>query len=539
MKLRILLLAAITLLITCTSHKEASLVEGIPVCGTVQFSDGCSPELDKAISMGIALLHHMTYEEADTLFSKVGARDPSCFWSPWGKAMTYIHPLWNDPPSSELLKAGWELSQHALKLAKTEKEIRYGQALAGFYENGLENTERERLQKFETGWQTAYAADPNDIEAKAFYALSLIATSDAGDPDLVKQKKAGVLAAEILTVIKDHPAGYHYVIHAYDYPGLANNALSAANTYASLAPDVPHALHMPSHIFTRRGMWSESIDWNSRSARSAQKESAGGFTSRHYYHAVDYMVYAHLQRGEDRKAKSVVDEMKALVLPPQPHGSTAYTLAASEARICLERHDWKRAAELANLPEENFPWKRYLDFPSVRQFAIGLGAARIGEESTAQSALMKLDSLKPLVKHPYFVKQMDVQRNSIQAWLAFSKGSRKEALELMKKAVVVEESTQKHSVTPGELIPARELYGDMLRELGRNKEALAEYEQNLQRSPGRLNSLFGAARAAETSGDLVKAKDYYEKIKALTVNADATLEHRRKALEFLTSKING
>src|SRR5688572_1899009 len=192
MKSHIPLLTAITLLaLACGNpRKETSLVEGIPVCGTVQFSDGCSPELDKAISMGIALLHHMTYEDADTLFSKVGARDPSCFWSPWGKAMTYIHPLWNDPPSEDLLKAGWDLSQQALKLAKTEKEIRYGQALAGFYENGLKKTERERLQKFEAGWQTAYAADPNDLEAKAFYALSLIATSDAGDPDLVKQKKA-------------------------------------------------------------------------------------------------------------------------------------------------------------------------------------------------------------------------------------------------------------------------------------------------------------------------------------------------------------
>jgi tetratricopeptide (TPR) repeat protein len=283
-------------------------------------------------------------------------------------------------------------------------------------------------------------------------------------------------------------------------------------------------------------MWDESIDWNSRSARSAQQDPAGGFTSRHYYHAVDYMVYAHLQRGEDKKANAVIAEMKSLVLPPQPHGATAYALAASEARICLERQDWKRAAELVNIPEENFPWQRYLDFPSVRQFAIGLGAARIGQVSIAESALTKLDSLKPLVKHPYFVKQVDVQRNIIKAWLAFGKGSKKEALELMKKAVEVEESTQKHSVTPGELIPARELYGDMLRELGRSKEALAEYELNLQRSPGRLNSLFGAALAAEGSGDLVKAKNYYEKVSALTVNADVTLEQKRKALEFLASR---
>lgn len=519
----------------CSSRKEPGLVENIPVCGTVQFSDGCSPELDKAISMGIALIHHMTYEEADTLFSKVGESDPSCFWSPWGKAMTYIHPLWNDPPSQELLKAGWALSQQALKLAKTDKEIRYGNALAAFYENGLEKTERERLQGFEGGWAVAQAADPNDIEAKAFYTLSLIATSDAGDPDLVKQRKAGKLAAEILTVIKDHPAGFHYMIHAYDYPALADSAMLAAKTYSSIAPDVPHALHMPSHIFTRRGMWNESIDWNSRSAKSALQEPVSGFISRHYYHAVDYMVYAYLQRGEDQKAKDVIREMKGLALPPQPHGSTAYALAASEGRIYLERQDWKHASELADVSDENFTWDRYMDFPGVRHFAIGLGAARSGNTTVAQSAMAKLDELKPSVKHPYFQKQVDVQRNIINAWVMLSKGSKAEALALMKKAVEVEESTQKHSVTPGELIPARELYGDMLREIGRNNEALAEYETSLERSPGRLNSLFGAALAAEASGDKARAGEYFEKVNALTANADPGLEQRKKALAFVAS----
>ena len=518
---------------SCTPKKEAIIIGDIPVCGTVQFSDGCSPELDKAISYGIALVHHMTFEEADTVFAKVMAADSSCFWGPWGKALTFIHPLWNDPPSKDKLEEGWSLSQKALKLARTEKEISYGKALAGFYENGVEKSETERLANYNAGWQAAHESNPNDLEAKAFYALTLIATADPADLDFKNQKKAYALATEVLQVIKDHPGGFHYIIHSNDYPGLAVNALDAAKTYSSIAPEIPHALHMPSHIFTRRGMWDESIDWNTRSATSAKERPVKGKTSRHYFHAVDYLVYAYLQKGEDEKAKAALEEMKNLHELPDPHGATAYALAAAEARTSLERHDWKRASALAGLSSENFPWDKFSDFQSVKQFAIGLGAARSGSKEIAQRSLKLLDSLKPFVKHPYFVKQVDVQKNIINAWLAFNTKSEKTALDLMKQASEAEWSMQKHPVTPGELLPSRELYGDMLLELGHSKEALVQYEMTLERSPGRLNSVFGAAQAADLSGDKAKAKRYYEQVRALTAGADASFVQRIKALKYL------
>ena len=532
---RFAIVVMLGIVVSCTPKKEVSnLITDIPVCGTVQFSDGCSPELDKAISLGIALVHHMTYEEADTVFGKVINADSTCFWGHWGKALTYIHPLWNDPPGEEKLKAGWNLSQRALKHARTDKELLYGKALAGYYENGLQKTEKERLKKFEEGWFTTYKSNTNDLEAKSFYALSLIATADPSDQNFLNQKKAGALAAEVLEIIKDHPGGYHYVIHAYDYPGLTDKALYAAQTYSSIAPELPHAQHMPSHIFTRRGMWTESIQWNAKSAESAKENPVKGATSLHYFHAVDYLVYAYLQKGEDEKAKAAFDEMKRLQGPFQPHGVTAYALSATEGRIYIERQDWKKAAALTLPAPQGFSWDKFPDFQGVNYFATGLGAARSGSTDIAEKCLRKLDSLRPHVKHPYFANQLEIQRNIINAWIAFNRGSKNKATELMKQAADLEWSMQKHAVTPGELLPAREIYADMLLEMNDPKEALVQYEMSLERSPDRLNSIYGAANAAKLSGDGEKARHYYERVVYLTSGADASFAQRKKSMEYLS-----
>ena len=307
----------ITVVACAPGEKNTSrFTTDIPVCGTVQFTDGCSEELDPLISYGLALVHHMTYEEAESVFTEVAEADESCFWGPWGKALSYIHPLWNDPPSEARLKAGWDLSQKAMKLAGTEKEMAYGRALVAYYENGSQKSDKERLKGFHDGWTRAFQANTDDLEAKAFYALSLIAVSDPTDKTFANQIKAGKLAEEVLLEIEDHPGAFHYIIHAYDYPALSDKAVRVANSYGKIAPEIPHALHMPSHIFTRLGMWKESIDWNTRSAAAALKHPVGSATSMHYFHAMDYMMYSHLQRGEFSKAQAVLEEMQKLSGPP-------------------------------------------------------------------------------------------------------------------------------------------------------------------------------------------------------------------------------
>ncbi|HEY5826640.1 MAG TPA: hypothetical protein VIT44_19870, partial [Cyclobacteriaceae bacterium] len=303
--------------IACSPKKESKLIADIPVCGTVQFSDGCSKELDEIISYGIALVHHMTYVEAETVFDKVIETNSECFWGPWGKALTYIHPVWPDAPTEDQMKAGLAMAQKALTLAKNEKEITYGNAVLAYYSLESAKTKKERLTAFKEKWQLAYSSNTNDMEAKSFYALSLIGIVDPADKSFANQLKAGKLAEEVLQVIADHPGGFHYVIHAYDYPGLSDKALQAANQYGKIAPEIPHALHMPSHIFTRLGMWKESIDWNKRSATAAFDTLKTGTISMHYFHALDYLIYAYLQRGEDNKANQVLEDMKKLVKPFQ------------------------------------------------------------------------------------------------------------------------------------------------------------------------------------------------------------------------------
>ncbi|HEY6627103.1 MAG TPA: hypothetical protein VIZ21_09120, partial [Ignavibacteriaceae bacterium] len=307
----VLIFISFLISLSCTDQKvpetQKTYLTPDILCGTVQFSDGCSPKLDTLIAFGIALTHHMTYDDAEYTFNKVIEMDPDCFWGYWGKAMTYIHPLWPDIPDDKTLNAGFALSQNALKLAETEKEKLYGAAVASFYEDGLNKSEPERLEAFRVGWKTAADEMPEDIEAKMFSVLSMLATVSPTDKSYKIQIEAGALAESVLKIIPDHPAGFHYAIHAYDYPPLAPNAIRVAREYYKLAPEVPHALHMPTHIFTRLGYWQESIDLNLRSAEAAWKMPVDGQLSNHYFHALDYTVYAYLQQSQYDKAKEISD----------------------------------------------------------------------------------------------------------------------------------------------------------------------------------------------------------------------------------------
>ena len=526
---------------SCNSkaEKEETVVFGeVTMCGTVQFSDGCGEKPDSLISYGLALVHHMTYNEAEVVFDQVIKENPDCFWGYWGKALTFIHPVWPDVPGEEQLKLGKELTQKAINLATKEKEKVYGNALAAFYRGELIRTKQERLNSFARSLDTAFSRYPNDIEFKAFYALGLIATADMADKTYKNQVKAGALAEEVLKVIPNHPGGFHYAIHAYDNPVLGNKAIEVANNYGKIAPEVPHALHMPSHIYTRQGMWDESVDWNNRSAKAALKNPVKGEVSLHYFHALDYLVYAYLQKLEDKKVMKILQDYKNINQPYQTHFITAYALAAMESRYFLERKDWEGAAKLEVREYQNFSWDQFPESAALTWFARGLGGAGSGKPEVSEEAIQKLEELQKATTNPYWVKQIEIQKHTVKAWLEYAKGNKKEALASMELATTLESSTEKHAVTPGELLPAVELLGDLQLVIGRHKEALTNYETALQRSPGRFNSLYGAAHAAELSGNQDKAKNYYKMLVNLSAEAEIPLKQRELALAYLNNNGN-
>ncbi len=532
--LLMLLLIAGWLLMACNNNnkKEKTLAfrGEIFKCGTVQFTDGCGRKLDSFIAYGLALVHHMTYDDAEKIFDQVIESNPECFWGHWGKALTYIHPLWPDEPNEEKMRSGLELTQKALSLSAKQREIVFGNALSSFYKEGISKTQKERLKTYAEAWAKAYEQLPGDQEVKALYALSLISTADPADKTYKNQLKAGTFVEEVLQVIPDHPGGFHYLIHAYDYPELADKALQAAAKYDKIAPNVPHALHMPTHIYTRLGLWQESIDWNIRSAKTSLEHPVNGGISLHYFHALDYLVYAYLQRQEDLKAQKILDEIKNLQGTFQPHAATAYTLAAVEGRYALERQQWEKAANLIPRQPSHFEWDKFPEYEALTHFAIGLGAARSGSTGKAETALQRMDELQQKTGSPYWKEQIEIQKNTVKAWQAFAKGNKADALSLMTLAAKQESATNKHAVTPGELLPATELLGDLLMELKKPGEAIVQYEIALRRSPGRLNSIAGAAMAAKLSGDTKKEQFFNESLKQLTANADMPLAKGKKEL---------
>ena len=505
--------------ISCSDQKvsdtQRAYLTPETMCGTVQFSDGCSPKLDTLIGFGIALIHHMTYEDAEYTFNKVIEMDPDCFWGYWGKAMTYIHPLWPDIPDEKMLNDGFVLSQNALKLAETEKEKLYGMAVASFFEDGVNKTEPERLVAFNDGWQLARKELPEDIEAKMFSVLSMLATVSPNDKSYKIQLEAGAICEEVMKIYPDHPAAFHYAIHAYDYPPLAQNAIRVAREYYTIAPEIPHALHMPTHIFTRLGYWQESIDLNLRAATAAWNLPDGKQISNHYFHALDYLVYAYLQRSEYEKAKEIAALLDTLNGPFQTLPQIAYSMAAIPGRIDLEYQNWKDAANLS-LIHPDFPWNKFPQYEALIYYAKGIGAGRIKNIEITKQSLKRLQELQntftDLESNKYWINQMEIQKKVVEAWKYYAQNEMEKSLETMIEAADLEDATEKNPVTPGALLPAREMLGDLLLEMNRPKEALEQYELSLKHNPNRFNSLYGAGKSAELSGDIKKAKFYLSEL---------------------------
>lgn len=503
------------------TEAEATDVDGSRL-GTVLVAGNCSEAAEEHLERGLALLHSMTYEEAAKGFAAATEVDPNCAMGYWGEAMTIVHPLWSDPPSDEAYQRGVALVATAREKAMTDHELAYVEALAGYFEVGRSDMERPNLVAFEEGFRRLHQEWPDDPEGATFYALAQLSTVDPTDKTYSKQKQAGALAEQVLASVPDHPGAHHYIIHAYDNPALSAGAVDAARGYSGVAPEVPHALHMPTHTFTRLGLWQESIDWNRRSADAALKRPVGEETSLHYFHALDYLAYAYLQGAEDGRAEAVLEELEAVAPPYQPHLASAYTFAAVPARLTLERHLWEEAADLEPRSPAAYPWDTAASSEAITYFARALGAARSGRFEQARADLETIAELQGEVEasSPYWGTQVEIQRLSALAWLQFEEGEREAGLQTMQEAARMEAGTDKHPVTPGEVLPAGELLADMYMELGKFPEALDSYEAALTRAPNRFNSLYGAGMAAAKVGEMTKASGYFEALLEVSAQSD-------------------
>ena len=474
--------------------------------GTVYFNVTIPAEFQKDFNTGIALLHSFEYDEAEKVFAKIIDEVPDCAMAYWGVAMSNFHPLWVPPSPAELQK-GWQVVQVARSIKnKTKRESDYIEAIAQFYEDADKIDYRGRVLKFENAMAGVYQLYPDDKEAAIFYALALNAAVDPTDKTYSRQQKAFKLLEPIFQQQPLHPGIAHYIIHNMDYPGLAELALPAARKYASIAPASAHAQHMPSHIFIRLGLWDESIKSNLVSVSSAQCYAEQAKLNAHWdeeLHGIDYLVYAYLQKKDEASAKRQMDYLETIQKVSPANFKVAYAFAAVPARYALERKDWKMAAGLqlhaANFSWENFPWQA-----AIIHFAKLMGHVHL---DNLQEAEKERDQLKTLYQNLVTQKnkaieaaQVDVQIKTAEAWIELLKGNKQKAKELMMAAADQEDSMEKHPVTPGSVLPARELLGEMLLELNEPALAIEAFEQDLKINPGRRNGIIGMNAAKQKTG---------------------------------------
>ncbi|HYE14446.1 MAG TPA: hypothetical protein VD968_08410 [Pyrinomonadaceae bacterium] len=511
--------------------------------GRVSFPVSCNAQAQRHFNHAVAWLHSFEYEQAEKVFTEVTAADPRCGMGYWGIAMSNYHPIWA-PPSAEELKKGREAVEKAKALgAQTPRERDYIAAVEVFYKDSERLDHRARALAYSDAMERLQRRYPSDREAGVFYALTLIAKGMmAGDKSYINEKKAARILNRVLAREPRHPGVTHYLIHSYDYPALAHLALPAARSYARIAPASAHAQHMPSHIFTRMGLWQEAIRSNldakaAAVAYAARNRMPGAWDEQ--LHAMDYLAYAYLQGAQDKQARGVLDELNKLRRVDPPNFKVAYAFTAIPARYALERRQWAEAAKLPFPPGsmETFPWERYRWAESHTRFARAVGAARTGDAAAARQEVEKLADIRrglAEVKGDYdWAKQAEIKHQIASAWLAHAEGRHEEALGLMRAAADLDDTTDKHPVTPGSLLPAREQLGELLLELKQPAAALREFEAALRSAPNRFNGLYGAARAANLAADRRKAKAYYGKLVALSRHADGDRPEIAEAKEFL------
>ena len=500
--------------------------------GTVDFPISCSARARAEFDRAVALLHHMTYPRARESFERVATIDPRCAMAHWGIAMTLFQPLWPTRPGPGELRRGWEAVQTAGTLEPpTERERLLVDAAAVFFREPESPDYWQRIRRWEQGMASAHAALPQDPEVTAFYALAHLA---AAPPDTTLRAHAERAARLLLAVYERnpaHPGAMHYLVHANDVPGRERESLEIIRKYEALAPRNPHALHMPTHIYTRLGDWDAVIEGNARAATAALQQSAGDrgqFVWDEFPHAVEYLLYAHLQRGADGEAAAQPKRLHETARL-QPTFKTAFNLASTRARYALERHAWREARALAPREPASLDWDRFTWPEAVTWFARGLGAARDGSVHDARAAADRLGVLEKAADgggEVLFARNVRILRLEVRAWLAHAERDTSASAALMREAAALEVATPKHAVTPGPTIPADELLGDLLLDQGRPAEAVAAYERSLELYPRRFNSLLGAARAARASGADSLARARYQALLGVAARSS-----RRAALD--------
>jgi tetratricopeptide (TPR) repeat protein len=543
-------------------ERIASAPGDLRAAGKIEFPISGAADVRPEFERGVALLHSFFYEEAQRIFTAIAQKDPNCAMAPWGIAMTWWHPIWT-PPTTEEMAAGMAAIDKATEMIRLRqgsgatggvdgREAKFIAALSAYYHaadgpatgavgqscHGPVGS-RERAVAYEKEMRELAAQYPDDMEAQTFYALALLAVGYAtpNDTTLSKQLEAAGILEKLRAKNEKHPGITHYLIHSYDYPALAERGLSAAQVYASIAPWVPHALHMPSHIFTRLGMWEESVAANRASAEASRayaKVRQREATEAEELHAIDYEAYSYLQEGRDDKAKEIVDFAATVrKTNPEMEFTAAYALAAIPARYVLERNDWKAAAALAipNVPH----WKSFPFMEATIEYAHALGRAHTGDLDGAEKAIARMRQLRDATRDPkfdYFKNHLDLQMKTATAWVACVRGKPEDAVEALRKIADAEDILGKHPVSPGALVPVREQLGGLLLELGQAKEAQKEFEAELKIYPGRFRGLLGAAQSAEKAGDKEGARRYYAKLAAQTEKAGDSRRELAHVREF-------
>lgn len=485
--------------------------------GRVEFTVSCSPAAQTEFNRAVALLHHMTYPQARDAFQHVAQLDSTCAMAHWGIAMTLFQPLWPTRPSPADLRRGWAEVQTAQKVERaTDRERLFMSAAAAFFQPDSADY-WQRIQRWEAATAKVHAALPQDVEATAFYALAHMAAAPSNEGARAHSDRAAELLVALHEKNPDHPGAMHYLVHANDAVGREHESPDVVRQYEASAPRNPHALHMPTHIFTRLGDWPGVVRGNLQAAEAALAHPAGDqgqFVWDEFPHAIEYLLYAYLQQGADALA---AEQLERLVQTPhiEPTFKMAFHLASTQARYSLERRAWSEAASLRPREPATLSWDRFKWPEAVTWFARGLGAVHLRDSVRARAAarrLAELDTAAAASGEALFARHIRVLRLGVDAWLAHAAGKRDSSLVLMRAAVALEESTPKHAVTPAPTLPASELLGDLLLEQKRPAEALAAYQHALALYPRRFNGLLGVARAARSLGDTVVARKAYEEL---------------------------
>ncbi|HUR41002.1 MAG TPA: tetratricopeptide repeat protein [Verrucomicrobiae bacterium] len=538
------------------AHSEvAKLAPGdVRPAGRIDFATTCKQAVQPEFNRAVALLHSFFYEEARNIFTQVALQDPSCAMAQWGIAQSWWHPIWA-PPNAEEMAAGRAAADKAMDMKASARERGFIEAIDAYYNTPEPKAAgpvgqschgpigpRERVIAYEQATKKVLERFPKDVEAQVFHAFAVVSVGYATplDKTLANQKAAGAMLEQVWKTHRQHPGVAHYLIHAYDYPALATRALEPARAYAEIAPWVPHALHMPSHIFTRLGMWDEAIAGNQASAEASRKyalQRKRNAAEVEELHALDYQMYSYLQQGRDAESRAVLDAAVAVPATyPEHEFIGAYALAAMPARYALERNAWPEAAALA-IPARPH-WAKFPFTEALFEYAHALGRAHTGDIAGARKAVERMSVLRDASTDPkfeYFRKHVDLQTQAASAWLAQAEGRGGEAIEMLRAAADAEDALGKHPVTPGALVPAREQLGEVLLAQKRYKEAQQAYEASLAIYPARFNALYGAATAAELAGERKVARKHYEALLRQSAKANPQRPELAKAKAFVAA----